>query len=103
VGDVGRRESSGGLRLLAAFSKKDEYVPESVERDVLLERLVLAMNNGFDGSGGGDGDGESTALVVARGLMLENGNHNLSKGEGDKEEFVGAVGKLMELATSDVQ
>jgi len=102
VGDVGRRESSGGLRLLVAFSKKDEYVPESVERDVLLERLVLAMNNGFEG-GGGDGDGESTAVVVARGLMLENGNHNLSKGEGDKEEFVGAVGKLMELATSDVQ
>jgi len=98
VGDVGRRESSG-LRLLAAFSKKDEYVPESVERDVLLERLVLAMNNGFDGGGG-----ESTAVVVARGLMLENGNHNLSKGEGDKEEFVEAVGKLMELATtSDVQ
>jgi len=102
VGDVGKES---GLRLLAAFSKKDEYVPESVERDVLLERLVSAMNNGFDGGGGGDGGdgGESTAVVVARGLMLENGNHNLSKGEGDKEEFVEAVGKLMELATSDVQ
>jgi len=91
VGIVGRET---GLHLVAAFSKKDEYVPENIEKDVLLKRLVSAMN-GFDGEGNDEIAGR---IVVARGLMLENGNHNLSKGEGDKEEFVEAVGKLMESA-----
>lgn len=88
VGNVGRES---GLQLLAAFSKKDEYVPTSVERDVLLKRLVTAMN-GFEEE---EKNGDGSTAVVARGLMLENGNHNLS--EGDKEEFVEAVGKMMEL------
>ena len=81
VGDVGKET---GLHLLAAFSKKDEYVPPAVDRDVLLKRLVCAMNGNESG--------------VARGLMLETGNHNLSEGEGDKEMFVDAVGELLKLA-----
>lgn len=93
VGDVGRET---GLRLLAVFSKRDEYVPKSVDREVLLRRLVLAMN-GFDVDEGSDK--ASGRMVVARGLMLDNGNHNLSEGEGDKEKFVDAVGKLLKITT----
>lgn len=93
LGHVGSAGRETGLRLLAAFSKMDEYVPENVERDVLLKRLVSAMN----------GEQSNGQEAVARGLMLASGNHNLSKGEGDKEEFVDAIGKLMELAISDVE
>lgn len=93
LGHVGSAGRETGLRLLAAFSKMDEYVPENVERDVLLKRLVSAMN----------GEQSTGQEAVARGLMLASGNHNLSKGEGDKEEFVDAIGKLMELAISDVE
>ena len=84
VGDVGRET---GLHLLAAYSKKDEYVPDSVNKDVLLKRLVSAMN-------GSDGQKE-----VAVGIMLENANHNLSEGGSDKEEFVDAVGGLLKKTT----
>lgn len=92
VGEAGRRS---GLRLLAAYSKKDEYVPESVDRDLLLKRLVAAMN----GSNEKTDNPDDEASAVARGLMLENANHNLSEGEGDKEEFVEAVGNLLELVS----
>lgn len=87
VGSVGRET---GLHLLAAFSKKDEYVPESVDKDVLLERLVSSMN----GIGGADTAVEQ-GRAVARGLMLKDANHNLSEGDGDKESFVKAVGELL--------
>ena len=62
-------------------------MPTNVERDILLKRLVSAMN----------GDGTAGQRAVARGLMLENGNHNLSEGDGDKEGFVDAVGELLKL------
>lgn len=84
LGHVGKIGAETGLHLLAAFSKEDEYVPESVDRDLLLKRLVDAMN------------GESGGRTVAEELMLERANHNLSLGEGGKEEFVDAVGRLME-------
>mmetsp|Transcript_1272 Transcript_1272/g.2703 ORF Transcript_1272/g.2703 Transcript_1272/m.2703 type:complete len:338 (-) Transcript_1272:179-1192(-) len=103
LGHVGNVGGETGLRLLAAFSKKDEYVPTSVEKDVLLKRLVSAMN-GFDEEDQNGGNetaaGRRGRVAVASGLMLENGNHNLSEGEGDKVEFVQAVGKLMESAVS---
>lgn len=70
------------MRLLAAYSNKDEYVPESVDKDALLKRLVSAMNNG-------EQDG------AAEGLLLQNANHNLSDGSGDSEKFVQAVGDIM--------
>ncbi|KAL7552167.1 hypothetical protein ACHAWF_015386, partial [Thalassiosira exigua] len=89
VGNIGRMS---GLHLLAAFSKKDEYVPHSIDKDVLLKRLVSAMN-GFD-----EGENEAGQRVVASGLMLETANHNLSECEGDKEHFVEAVGKLLALS-----
>jgi len=95
LGHVGTVGKETGLQLLAAFSKKDEYVPETVDTNDLLKRLVFAMN-GFREEDGNEGSGQT---VVARGLMLETGNHNLSEGEGDKEEFVEEVGKLLDSAT----
>ena len=90
LGHVGK--CTHGLQLMAAFSKKDEYVPENVDKDILLKRLVSAMNANIDGEEKMQG-GRS----VARGLMLENGNHNLSQGEGDAKDFVDAVGSLLKL------
>ena len=90
LGHVGK--CTHGLQLMAAFSKKDEYVPESVDKDVLLKRLVSAMNANIDGEEKMQG-----GMSVARGLMLENGNHNLSQGEGDAKDFVDAVGSLLKL------
>ena len=90
VGDIGR---DTGLHLLVAYSKKDEYVPENVNKDVLLRRLVSAMNgieHDRDGNANFDDKGS-----VAKGLMLENSNHNLSSDDGDKEKFVEALGELL--------
>ena len=90
VGDVGRET---GMRLLAAFSGRDEYVPDFVDGDDLMKRLVAAMNGGANSAGGREVREDAT---VARGIMLKNGNHNLSEGDGAKEEFVEAVGKLLQ-------
>ena len=95
VGEIGRE--NGSLDVLVAFSKKDEYVPDSVEKDALLDRFVSAMN-GFEDKE--RNDETASRVEVATGLMLENGNHNLSEGEGDKEVFVEAVGNMMKLATN---
>ena len=88
LGHVGKC-CTHGLQLIAAFSKKDEYVPESVDKDILLKRLVSAMNANIDGEEKMQG-----GRNVARGFMLENGNHNLS---GDAKEFVDAFGSLLKL------
>jgi len=85
VGSIGRES---GLRLLAAFSSKDEYVPDFVEKDVLLKRLVSAMNNN-------NNNHNDKTNNVAEGLMLSNANHNLSDGEESRQQFVDAVGNLM--------
>lgn len=90
LGHIGRIGVESGLRLLAAFSGRDEYVPQHVidDYDNLMKRLVLAMNNG-------DPDGS-----VAKGMMIGSGNHNLSSGASDGEKFVEAVGGL--LASNNV-
>lgn len=96
VGDVGRET---GLHLLVAYSKNDEYVPENVNKDVLLRRLVSAMNgldHGRDGNINFDGHRE-----VARGIMLDNSNHNLSTHDNDKEQFIDAFGELLILETCE--
>ena len=90
VGDIGRET---GLQLLVAYSKKDEYVPDYVNKDVLLRQLVSAMNGvGHDRDGNIDFDGHRE---VARGIMLENSNHNLSSHDHDREQFIEAVGELL--------
>lgn len=81
IGNLGKKT---GLRLLAVFSGKDEYVPETIEKEVLLQRLVTGMNNGEVGNNG-----------AARGLLLKNANHNLSDGSGDKDVFVKEFGNLL--------
>lgn len=81
VGTIGRET---GMHVLVAYSKLDEYVPKSVNKDMLLRRIVSAMN----GEGGED---------VANGCMLQNANHSLSNHDGDKDEFVQAFGELLEV------
>ena len=86
LGHVGRKKE---LDLIAVYSGKDEYVPSFVDKDVLLRRMVKAMNGDNVVEGGTTGGGN------ARGLMLENANHNLSESEGDGARFVAAVGRLL--------
>ena len=90
LGHVGRKKD---LDLIAVYSGKDEYVPSFVDKEVLLRRMVKAMNNGVEccDVGGDNGSKEGNAS----GLMLENANHNLSESEGDGARFVAAVGKLL--------
>ncbi len=92
VGGIGRVT---GLHLLVAYSKRDEYVPENISKDILLRRLVSAMN-GLDHDRDGKTDHYDEG-AVARGLMLENSNHNLSSDDGDKELFIEAFGKLLTM------
>ena len=98
LGHVGQKEE---LDLIAVYSGMDEYVPSFVDKDLLLKRMVRAMNNGDEGGvihvndvaveeEGGDRQG-----CNACGLMLTDANHNLSKGENDGARFVAAVGKLL--------
>ena len=90
VSQRGRR-----LDLIAVYSGKDEYVPSFVDKDILLKRLVKAMNN--DNVEDDEDDAESGECKGgnARGLMLEDANHNLSESEGDGARFVAAVGELL--------
>lgn len=98
LGHVGRKKE---LDLIAVYSGKDEYVPSFVDKEVLLRRMVKAMNNGVEEEeedNDGDGGDELKSGKEgnnARGLMLEDANHNLSKSEGDGARFVAAVGRLL--------
>lgn len=47
------------MHLPAAYSKQDEYIPSSVQKEALLNRLVTGMNNGEESG-------------PAKGLLLEN-------------------------------
>lgn len=82
---IGQRGDQVGLKALVAFSGEDEYVPASVDKKLLLDRLCAAMNNGCSSP-------DDQAAVP---LMLETGNHNLSNDDGDKERFVEAVKSML--------
>jgi hypothetical protein len=75
--------SNHDMRVVVAFSGSDEFVPQSVDPRTLSERLCKAINNGKS-------DGVSTEF------FLPTGNHNLAKGEGDKEKFAKQVAQCME-------
>jgi hypothetical protein len=92
LGHVDEISRMTGLHILVAYSKRDEYVPENINKDILLRRMVSAMN-GLDFRDGNTDHHDEGA--IARGLMLENSNHNLSSDDGDKELFVEAFGKLL--------
>ena len=76
LGHVGKLGRTTGMHVLVAYSKQDEYVPKSIDKDALLRRLVLAMNFPV------------MEDDVAIGLMLEHSNHNLSNNENDQQKFV---------------
>jgi hypothetical protein len=79
---LGSHES---LRVLVAFSGSDEYVPSHIDTIELTDRLVSAMNNGCPG-------GER---LVAEGLYLKTGNHNLSEGPDDAKTFVNRISEML--------
>ncbi len=84
-----------GLRVLVAFSKLDEYVPDHIDKDLLLERLCKAMNTECDESKNG-------GKLVARALMLENSNHNLSSCDDDDEQkFIDSIREIMDSIHHD--
>lgn len=83
LGHIGKHHH---LHALVAFSGSDEYVPDHVDKDLLLERMCGAMNRLCDPSS-----------LVATPLMIPNGNHNL-KGEDDSDIFTEELRKALESA-----
>jgi hypothetical protein len=69
-------------RILVAFSGQDEYVPATVDKQLILERLCRAMNQ---------------VHPVATPLYLEHGNHNLSSTEKDSDTFIQIVADMLKL------
>ena len=74
------------LKVLVAFSGLDEYVPSNVDRPQLTDRLVTAMNTKCK---------EEGKALVAQGLYIDTGNHNLSQAPTDGKLFVDKVGDLL--------
>ena len=95
VGDVGRQS---GLKLIATFSAKDEYVPKHVDVCSLSERLCQAMNGIILKDDESNIDEENS---VASNIILENGNHNLSQGENDALQFVQSVKDKLKLVKNN--
>jgi len=75
------------------FLGRDEYVPASVDKKLLLERLCSAMKSQTSP----DAECHSSQDTVIP-LFIETGNHNLSNEEGDKDVFVDAVKDLLREA-----
>lgn len=82
---VGKDRS--GLKVLVAFSGADEYVPEYVDKQLLTDRLVNAMNTDCN-----------TENPVAEALFLASGNHNLSEGPNDGRNFVEKITEMMKAS-----
>jgi hypothetical protein len=80
------------LKVLVAYSGADEYVPSHVDKSLLTDRLVAAMNSKCNNA---ENNGRSPPVVVAQRLFLETGNHNLSKGPGDGKLFVDTLAELL--------
>lgn len=92
---LGQRGEQIGMKTLVAFSGEDEYVPASVDKKLLLDRLCGAMS----GSTSPNADDHCKTDCIFP-LMIESGNHNLSNEDGDKELFVEEVKKLLGEALS---
>jgi hypothetical protein len=71
-------------KVLVAFSGADEYVPVGIDKEMLTQRLVNAMNTNCPGE-----------KPVALSLYLGSGNHNLSKGPGDADKFIQKLTELL--------
>jgi len=85
LGHVGKLSK---LKVLVAFSGKDEYVPQQVNKENLLQNICRAMNH------------YNTGYDIAFPLFLENANHNLSSNKEDSKMFVDEVGKYLQSVTS---
>ena len=70
-------------QVIVTFSGSDEFVPKHVNPKNLSERICKAINNGKS-------DGKANEF------FLPNGNHNLSKGDGDKEKFAKQIAQCLE-------
>jgi hypothetical protein len=81
------------MKTLVSFSGEDEYVPATVDKKLLLERLCAAMKCQTSP----DIQCHSSQDSVIP-LLIETGNHNLSNDDGDKELFVAAVKDLLQGA-----
>jgi pimeloyl-ACP methyl ester carboxylesterase len=79
LGHVGKLGRTTGMHVLVAYSKQDEYVPKSIDKQDLLQRLVNAMNDFVVGDN------------VVGGIMLPHSNHNLSNNENDQQSFVDMI------------
>jgi pimeloyl-ACP methyl ester carboxylesterase len=83
--DENESSSSSSLKVLVAYSGADEYVPSHIDKRLLTNRLVDAMNHHCNARG----------EVVAQGLFLETANHNLSQGAGEADTFVQKIAELL--------
>jgi hypothetical protein len=75
------------LKCLVAYSGADEYVPSHIDKSILTDRLVAAMNTNC-----------SDEEPVAQRLYIETGNHNLATGPGDGKLFVDKISELLKKA-----
>eukprot|EP00979_Chaetoceros_neogracilis_P002417 scaffold419_cov185-Chaetoceros_neogracile.AAC.2 len=90
---MGQRGDQNGMKTLVSFSGEDEYVPATVDKKLLLERLCAAMKSQTSP----DIECHSSQDSVIP-LLIDTGNHNLSNDDGDKEIFVAAVKDLLQGA-----
>jgi Protein of unknown function (DUF1749) len=88
--------SSPGLQVLVAFSGEDEYVPSHVNKKLLTDRLVNAMNTHCGSRSSNQSSCTPSNVVVAHGLYLPTGNHNLSKNPSDAKLFVEKVSEMIQ-------
>lgn len=87
------KQSSKALKVLVATSGADEYVPASVNIGQLTQRIVDAMNVHCHNDVNDDDDNDDH--LVAHGLYIKTGNHNLSNDPKDAQLFVNEVGKYL--------
>jgi len=87
LGHISKLHKSRNLKLLLAYSGKDEYVPDHVDKKLLVERMCNAMNFYCDPL--------DATQHLAVPLYLEGGNHNLSETTADKLRFVDEIGRIM--------
>eukprot|EP00928_Gymnodinium_smaydae_P043964 TRINITY_DN29366_c0_g1_i1.p1 TRINITY_DN29366_c0_g1~~TRINITY_DN29366_c0_g1_i1.p1 ORF type:complete len:382 (+),score=50.72 TRINITY_DN29366_c0_g1_i1:91-1146(+) len=93
---AGQREARGelatepvvdhpGLKILFVHGLGEEYVPPHVDAKALSKRFI-----------------DAAGLPDARALLVEDGNHNLSKPAGAASKFIAAVGSLLDEAMDRV-
>jgi len=103
----------GRIKVLVALSEEDEYVPPTVDIQILLQRLCHAMNHDEEEENKekiqsfhdmdawtklSNMDSYQKDTITARPLVLHHANHNLSK--GDVSLFIEQVKQMLHLVTN---